>query len=43
MSIKCDVILEWTAMPDQLTALGAARPQGVEDIVVDGTSWKRID
>ena len=24
MSIKCDVILQWTATPDQLTALGAA-------------------
>ena len=112
MSIKCDVILQWTATPDQLTALGAAlwrwctraagttgiyqyldnqaladviagklpmssQPQwsdngsgvhlqvrdevsqdrqtaidslrhsipakGVEDIVVDGTSWNRID
>jgi hypothetical protein len=24
MSIKCDVIVQWTATPDQLTALGAA-------------------
>lgn len=24
MSIKCDVILQWAATPDQLTALGAA-------------------
>ncbi len=24
MSIKCDVFLQWTATPDQLTALGAA-------------------
>jgi hypothetical protein len=112
MSIKCDVILQWIATPDQLTTLGAAlwrwciraagdtgiyqyldnqpladliagklpmssRPpwsdngrgvhlqlrdeisqdrqatidslrhsipaKGVEDIVVDGTSWNRID
>jgi hypothetical protein len=112
MSIQCDVILQWTATPDQLTAVGAAlwrwciraagdtgiyqyldnqaladliagklpmsnQPpwsddrrgvhfpvqdeishdrqatidslrhsipaKGVEDIVVDGTSWKRID
>ena len=24
MSIKCDLILQWSATPEQLTALGAA-------------------
>ena len=43
MSINCDVILQWNATPEQLTALGAALWRWCRDTAGDAGTYQYLD